>query len=227
MARRPAIAARKVSAQLGLLPDPLAADAGFVCGVDEAGRGPLAGPVYAAAVILDPSRPIDGLRDSKQLSAARRDALALQIRQHARAWAVAQASVDEIDRLNILQATLLAMRRAVDALSIAPTLARVDGNRPPKLRCAVQTLVGGDAIDPAISAASILAKTERDAAMVALHREHPQYGFDVHKGYPTPEHLGFLRAHGPCAAHRRSFAPVRDALGRITEVRGAPGEVAP
>ncbi len=183
--------------------------AGPVCGVDEAGRGPLAGPVYAAAVILDVAAPIDGLRDSKALSAPRREALARLIRERARAWAIACASAAEIDELNILQATLLAMKRAVAALAIEPALARVDGNRPPRLRCAVQTLVGGDAIDPAISAASILAKCARDEAMFALHERFPQYRFDRHKGYPTAEHLACLRAHGPCTEHRRSFAPVR------------------
>ena len=180
-----------------------------VCGVDEAGRGPLAGPVFAAAVILNPERPIAGLRDSKQLSAARREALAERIRECALGWAVAQASVAEIDELNILQATLLAMRRAVEGLAPAPTLARIDGNRAPRLGCAVQTLVGGDALDPAISAASILAKTGRDALMLELHRIHPGYGFDRHKGYPSPVHLAALRRIGPCEHHRRSFGPVR------------------
>ena len=191
----------------------LAFDARIVCGVDEAGRGPLAGPVVAAAVILDPARPIDGLRDSKQLSAARREALAAAIRERAIAWAVARASVDEIDRLNILQAALLAMRRAVEALPVAPTLARVDGNRPPRLDCGIELIVGGDAIEPCISAASILAKTVRDEDMQRLHERHPAYRFDRHKGYPTPEHVELLRRHGPCDAHRRSFAPVREALG--------------
>lgn len=182
---------------------------GIVCGVDEAGRGPLAGPVYAAAVVLNPRRPIDGLRDSKVLAAAVRESLAELIRRRASAWAVASASVTEIDSLNILQASLLAMRRAVEALGVEPVLARVDGNRAPPLRCSVETLVDGDALDPAISAASILAKCARDAAMVELHRDWPQYGFDRHKGYGTPEHLALLREHGPCIIHRRSFAPVR------------------
>ncbi len=186
--------------------------AGLICGVDEAGRGPLAGPVFAAAVILDPAAPIDGLRDSKKLSAARRERLAQQIRSRAIAWAVASASVEEIDEINILQASLLAMRRAVDALAPAPALARVDGNRAPVLRCAVQTLVGGDALDPAISAASILAKTARDACLLDLHAAWPAYRFDQHKGYPTAGHLALLRAHGACPAHRRSFAPVRAVL---------------
>jgi ribonuclease HII len=183
-----------------------------VCGIDEAGRGPLAGPVFAAAVILDPMRPIDGLRDSKRLTAARREALALCIRERAAAWAIAQASVEEIDRLNILQATLLAMRRAVLGLSRAPRLAMVDGNRAPDLPCAVRTVIGGDAIEPAISAASILAKTARDALMLEVHRRHPLYGFDRHKGYGSALHLAALRDHGPCEVHRRSFAPVQGSL---------------
>lgn len=185
---------------------------GMACGVDEAGRGPLAGPVFAAAVILDPADPIEGLRDSKKLSPARREFLAGEIRARATGWAIAQASVEEIDALNILQATMLAMRRAVEALRPEPVLARVDGNRAPRLACAVETLVRGDALDPAISAASILAKTARDAELLVLHARWPEYRFDVHKGYPTAVHLELLRAHGPCAAHRRSFGPVRDAL---------------
>ena len=190
----------------------LAAPARRVAGVDEAGRGPLAGPVFAAAVILDPARPILGLRDSKVLSPVRREQLAAEIRERALAWSVASASVEEIDAINILQATLLAMRRAVERLAVAPDLARIDGNRAPILRYAVETLVKGDALDPAISAASILAKTDRDAEMERLHSDYPHYGFDQHKGYPSPLHLELLRAHGPCPAHRRSFAPVRQAL---------------
>lgn len=190
---------------------------GPVCGVDEAGRGPLAGPVCAAAVVLDEAHPIDGLRDSKLLAEARREALALAVRGRARAWAIAWASVEEIDRLNILQATLLAMRRAVEALAVRPALARVDGNRAPRLPCAVQTVIGGDASDPAISAASILAKCARDDAMRALHRRFPHYRFDRHKGYPTAEHLELLRRHGPCPEHRRSFAPVRGLLAAAGE----------
>ena len=182
---------------------------GPVCGIDEAGRGPLAGPVFAAAVILDPARPIHGLRDSKKLTAAQRERLADTIREQALAWAVAEASVAEIDRLNVLQAALLAMQRAAAALAVAPILARVDGNQAPRLGCPVQTLVGGDDLDPAIAAASILAKTGRDAAMVALHASHPDYGFHRHKGYGTREHLAALARHGPCASHRTSFAPIR------------------
>lgn len=180
----------------------------LVAGVDEAGRGPLAGPVVAAAVILDASRPIDGLADSKQLSAARREALALQIRDRCIAWAVAEASVAEIDALNILQATLLAMRRAVEALNREPAEVWVDGNRSPAWRWSTRCIVGGDASEPAISAASILAKTVRDAQMTELARQWPQYGFERHAGYPTPAHLAALQTHGPCPEHRRSFAPV-------------------
>lgn len=195
---------------------------GPVCGVDEAGRGPLAGAVYAAAVVLDAGAPIEGLRDSKVLTAQRRETLSQRIRERARAWAVASADTAEIDRLNILQASLLAMQRAVAALAVEPVLARVDGNQPPRLRCAVQTLVGGDALDPAISAASILAKCARDEAMRALHARFPQYGFDRHKGYATPEHLELLRRHGPCPEHRRSFAPVRALLGPSPERLSGP-----
>ncbi len=204
------------------LPDPLPG-VGFVCGVDEAGRGPLAGEVYAAAVVLDPGRAIDGLRDSKVLSEARRDHLAQQIREFALAWSVASASVEEIDRLNILQATLLAMQRAVEALSVRPELALVDGNRAPRLSCAVRTIVKGDASEPAISAASILAKTARDASLRVLHEQYPGYGFDQHKGYPSPLHLERLAQLGPCPAHRQSFRPVREALGRAGAVLSTTG----
>lgn len=194
---------------------PLAAiDEHRVCGVDEAGRGPLAGPVYAAAVVLDPRRPIDGLRDSKALTAAQRVLLAAQIRERALDWSVASASVEEIDALDILQATLMAMSRAVAMLSPMPRLARVDGNRAPALACTVETLVRGDRLDPAISAASILAKTERDALMRELARQFPDYGFEVHKGYPTRDHLLRLERHGPCPHHRQSFAPVRRLAAR-------------
>ncbi|MBB1089388.1 ribonuclease HII [Lysobacter sp. SG-8] len=187
-----------------------------IAGVDEAGRGPLAGPVAVAAVILDPARPIDGLDDSKRLSGKRREALFPLIQERALAWHVELVPALEIDRLNILQATLQGMTRAVEALSPAATFVRVDGNRlPPRLPCAAEALVGGDALDPAIMAASILAKVARDRAMVALHVDWPRYGFDVHKGYPTPAHLAALAAHGPCPAHRRSFAPVRRAVDRL------------
>jgi ribonuclease HII len=180
-----------------------------IAGVDEAGRGPLAGPVVAAAVVLDPRRPIDGLRDSKQLTAARRRELAVMIRASALAYAVAQASVAEIDRLNILQASLLAMRRAIEALNPPADLVLVDGNRLPMIAIGARAIVGGDAIEPAISAASILAKTHRDALMLRLHARYPQYGFARHFGYPTPQHLALLNELGPCAVHRRTFAPVR------------------
>lgn len=181
----------------------------IIAGVDEAGRGPLAGAVYAAAVILDPDRPVDGLADSKVLKAEQREALAVQIRAQALAWFVASASVQEIDSLNILRATMLAMQRAVAGLAMAPELAMVDGNQAPKLRCAVQTVIKGDALVPAISAASILAKTARDADLLRLHALYPQYGFDQHKGYGTPQHSVLLREHGPCPEHRRSFAPIK------------------
>jgi ribonuclease HII len=193
-------------------PGLFAPDPSRVCGVDEAGRGPLAGPVFAAAVMLHPARPITGLRDSKQLSAARREVLAAQIREQALGWAVASASVAEIDALNILGATLLAMQRAVQALPMAPTLALIDGNRAPRLACELRLIVGGDALEPAISAASILAKTERDRLMQTLHDRHPEYGFDRHKGYGSAAHLRALAQFGPCEHHRRSFAPVRAAL---------------
>lgn len=183
-----------------------------LCGVDEAGRGPLAGPVVAAAVILDPLRPIDGLRDSKQMTARQRGEVAEAIRSCALAWCVAQASVTEIDELNILQATLLAMRRAVDGLAPGADYALIDGNQLPRLVVPARAVIGGDAIEPAISAASILAKTHRDALMIAYDATHPGYGFAEHVGYGTPQHLAQLRALGPCALHRRSFAPVRELL---------------
>ena len=198
--------------QPGLFDDLPYAPDDIICGVDEAGRGPLAGPVFAAAVILDPNQPIPGLRDSKKLTEARRDELAPLIRAHARAWAVAQASEAEIDRLNILQASLLAMRRAVEALSVAPTLALIDGNRCPVMKIQAIAIIGGDDKEEAISAASILAKTARDAALVELHARYPEYAFDQHKGYGTALHLERLKLHGPSPVHRRSFAPVRDAL---------------
>jgi ribonuclease HII len=187
-------------------------DIDIVCGVDEAGRGPLAGPVFAAAVILDPRHPIDGLRDSKKLTAERRGELAPQIKQHALAWAIAECSHEEIDAINILQATMLAMRRAVEALSTLPTIALIDGNRSPILQIRCHAIVEGDDKVHAISAASILAKTARDAALVSLHQLYPQYGFDQHKGYGTRMHMERLREHGACPVHRRSFAPVRLAL---------------
>lgn len=190
----------------------------LICGVDEAGRGPLAGPVCAAAVILDPARPIEGLKDSKKLSAARRDRLAEEIRHKALAWSVAWASAEEIDRLNILQATLLAMRRSVTNLTIAPGEVWVDGNTCPELPYPSRAIVKGDALEPAISAASILAKTERDKVMGELARYYPQYGFDRHSGYPTADHLAALAAHGITPEHRKSFAPVK----RLLEGRPRP-----
>ncbi|MDO9313837.1 MAG: ribonuclease HII [Burkholderiaceae bacterium] len=185
---------------------------GLMAGVDEAGRGPLAGPVVAAAVILDELQPIHGLNDSKKLTARTRDRLFDEIRAKALCCCVAEASVEEIDRLNILQATLLAMRRAVDGLRLRPHRVLVDGNRLPVLPMPAEAIVQGDSKVQAISAASILAKVHRDRLCLLLHERHPQYGFDGHKGYPTVAHLAALRAHGACAAHRRSFAPVRAVL---------------
>ena len=182
------------------------------CGIDEAGRGPLAGPVFAAAVILNPDKPIEGLADSKTLSPAKRERLRLAIEANALAYCVAQASVQEIDERNILQASLLAMQRAFQGLAIVPVLALVDGNRAPQLACAVRTIVRGDASEPAISAASILAKCARDADCQHLHKEYPQYGFDRHKGYPTAAHFAAIARHGVTEHHRRSFAPVAKAL---------------
>jgi len=187
---------------------------GLVAGVDEAGRGPLAGPVVAAAVILDDLQPIKGLRDSKQIGARRRERLFDEIRAKALCCSIAQASVEEIDALNILQATLLAMRRAVEGLRLKPHKVLVDGNRMPLLAVPVQAIVKGDAKVKAISAASILAKVHRDRLCLALHEQHPQYGFDGHKGYPTPQHLAALREHGACPQHRRTFGPVRNAICR-------------
>jgi len=181
----------------------------LVAGVDEVGRGPLAGPVVAAAVILDPGQPIEGLADSKALTEARREALAEEIRAKALAWALGRCEAIEIDRINILQASLVAMQRAVMALDPSPQHALIDGNRCPKLPCTADAIVKGDATEPAISAASILAKVVRDREMVELHQRFPDYGFASHKGYPTREHLEVLERIGPCAHHRRSFAPVR------------------
>ena len=191
---------------------PLLEPEGLVCGVDEAGRGPLAGPVVAAAVILDPNQPIAGLNDSKKLSAKRREALAIEIRAKALAWAVAEASVEEIDRINILQASMLAMRRAVESLAVQPSRALVDGNRCPELSCPVEAVVGGDGLVASIAAASILAKTVRDAEMMMLHATYPMYGFDRHKGYPTAVHVAALKEYGVSPVHRRSFGPVAKLL---------------
>ncbi|MEO8992343.1 MAG: ribonuclease HII [Nitrosospira sp.] len=185
----------------------------WVCGVDESGRGPLAGPVFAACVILDPGYRIEGLADSKTLSEAKRNSLTVAIKAHSIAWAIGSASVEEIDRINILQASLLAMKRAVESLSLVPSKALVDGNQKPRLRCPVTTIVRGDSLVPEISAASILAKTARDAEMLALHQRFPRYGFDKHKGYSTERHIAALRTHGISVVHRRSFAPVRELVG--------------
>jgi ribonuclease HII len=189
------------------------ATTGLLAGVDEVGRGPLAGPVVAAAVILDELQPIRGLRDSKAMGPASRERLATEILAKALCVSIAEATVEEIDRLNILQATMLAMQRAVERLRLVPTHVLVDGNRLPRLRMPAEAIVKGDAKVPAISAASIVAKVHRDALLCELHERYPDYGFADHKGYPTPEHLAALRVHGPCAAHRHSFAPVREAQG--------------
>ena len=188
---------------------------GLVCGIDEAGRGPLAGPVVAAAVILDPARPIAGLNDSKKLSEKKRDALAGLIRENALAWCVAEATVEEIDRFNILHATMLAMQRAVAGLSVRPEGALVDGNRCPHLDVPCEAVVKGDGKIASIAAASILAKTVRDAGMLALHAAYPQYGFDRHMGYPTAAHFAALEAHGASPVHRTSFAPVARQLSLL------------
>lgn len=187
----------------------------LIAGVDEVGRGPLAGPVIAAAVILDETKPIAGLADSKVLSATRREELACLIRERALCWALGRAEVEEIDRLNILRASLLAMKRAVEVLSLSPELVLVDGNQAPELGYPVQTIVRGDASVPAISAASILAKVTRDAEMCELDRQFPGYGFAQHKGYPTSVHLDALEKQGVSPIHRRSFGPVQRLLGNI------------
>ena len=194
--------------QLGLVFDV----PGLIAGVDEAGRGPLAGPVVAAAVILDELKPIKGLNDSKLLTPRMRERLFDEIHAKALCFCIAQASVQEIDTLNILHATMLAMRRAVEGLRLRPNKVLVDGNRIPTLKIAAEAIVGGDAKIKSISAASILSKVHRDRLCLQLHEQHPQYGFDGHKGYPTPMHLEALRTHGACPEHRRSFAPVREVL---------------
>ena len=186
----------------------------YIAGVDEVGRGPLAGPVVAGAVILDDANPIIGLADSKALSAARREQLSLMIKQRSLCWALGRAEVEEIERLNILQASLLAMQRAVAALRLLPEMAWVDGTHAPNLLCPVKTLIRGDSLMPAISAASIIAKVARDAEMTELDKVFPGYGFSQHKGYPTPAHLAALEGLGVCPIHRRGFAPVRRLLAR-------------
>lgn len=189
----------------------------IICGADEAGRGPIAGPVYAAAVILDPDNPIEGLKDSKKLSEKQRDALAPEIKAKAKTWAIASCTIEEIDQLNILWASMLAMKRAIESLKVKPTIALIDGNRTPKgLTMPSEAIVKGDAKVPEISAASILAKTARDAVMMELHAQYPEYGFDRHKGYPTAYHLQQLKKHGVSPVHRRSYAPVRQLLEKQT-----------
>ena len=186
----------------------------WVGGVDESGRGPLAGPVYAACVILGPNCHIEGLTDSKKLSESKRNYLATLIKRRAKAWAIASASVPEIDHLNILQASLLAMQRAVEKLLLIPSIVLVDGNQSPRLTCDVRTIIKGDILIPEISAASILAKTARDAEMLQLHKRFPVYGLNHHKGYPTKAHLEALQQHGVSEIHRRSFAPVSTLIGQ-------------
>lgn len=187
-------------------------DLHLICGVDEAGRGPLAGAVFAAAVILDPSKPINGLADSKKLSEKKRDFLADQIKTHALAWAIASSSVEEIDEINILQASLLAMKRAVEALNVSPSEVLVDGLHCPKLDIPMRAIVQGDSKEACISAASILAKTARDAELYVLDAQYPQYGFAKHKGYPTPLHMQMLQEHGVLDIHRKSYGPVKKLL---------------
>ena len=200
------------------LQEQLPAVEGLLAGVDEAGRGPLVGNVVAAAVILDKHKPIDGLNDSKKLTAKRREQLAEQIRERALAWRVISIDAAEIDRINILQATMLAMKMAVEQLSIAPDHVFIDGNRCPAITVPATAIIKGDARVTAISAASILAKVERDAQMLILHETWPQYGFDKHKGYPTKAHFAALAEHGPCPEHRKSFGPVRNALAKTSEL---------
>lgn len=186
--------------------------ADLIAGVDEAGRGPLAGPVVAAAVILDPMRPIDGLRDSKKLTEASRERLAAEIKERALDWSVAHATVEEIDELNILQATMLAMKRAISGLTVRPSLVLVDGNRVPRIDLPVNAIIQGDDKIAAISAASIIAKTTRDHWLEELDERYPEYGFAKHKGYGTKEHLEALAKYGPLPVHRKSFGPVKQAI---------------
>jgi ribonuclease HII len=221
--RRKAAASGAVAIQAGLNFD---SPVEIVCGVDEAGRGPLAGPVVAAAVIFDPDRPmIRGLDDSKALTAKKRDELYDKIVDRALAYCIASASVEEIDTLNILHATMLAMKRAVEGLAVTPTLVKIDGNRCPVLSIRSESIIGGDALVKSISAASILAKVTRDRMLLELHQAFPMYGFDAHSGYGTPQHLAALLAHGPCEHHRRSFAPVREAHARMRLQVKVPGNV--
>jgi len=187
----------------------------YIAGADEAGRGPLVGAVVAAAVILDDDNPIQGLNDSKKLSEKKREKLAIEIRERALSWSVVSVDADEIDRINILQASLLAMKRAINDLSVRPDIALIDGNKCPQLDCRVEAIVKGDSRVAAISAASILAKVERDRQMLELHHQYPVYEFDRHKGYPTKVHLELLNQFGPCPLHRKSFAPVRKLIKNI------------
>ncbi len=203
------------------LQDEVPAVEGMLAGVDEAGRGPLVGNVVAAAVILDPGNPVDGLNDSKKLSASRREQLAEQVRDRAIAWSVVSIDSEQIDRINILQATMLAMQQAVEQLTVPPQHVFIDGNRCPQINVPATAIVKGDSRVAEISAASILAKVERDAQMMVLHQTYPQYGFDRHKGYPTKAHFEALAEHGPCPEHRTSYKPVRECLatrcgGRVT-----------
>lgn len=197
---------------MSLFPDPILPATHRICGIDEAGRGPLAGPVIASAVVLDPNNKITGITDSKKLSPSSRISLAEDIRDSAIAWSIGRAEVVEIDTLNILQATLLAMSRAFDQIPVPLELALVDGNQAPRINCPTQTVVRGDAKVQAIGAASILAKVERDRVMVEYAKQHPEYGFDVNFGYYSAEHIDALKTHGPCPIHRKSFRPVAEAL---------------
>jgi ribonuclease HII len=193
----------------------------MICGTDEAGRGPIAGPVVAAAVILDPLRPIAGINDSKKLSEKKRQALSDEIKQNALYWAIAQCDAEEIDAINILQASLLAMKRAVEALPVQPSEVLVDGNKLPKLQVPARAIIGGDGLELCIGAASILAKVERDRQLLVWHQSYPQYNFAQHKGYPTAAHLAALAEYGACPIHRRSFAPVAKVLAGQTSDRKA------
>ena len=214
--RKPVAGGVAAARQAGLNFD---SDVEIICGVDEAGRGPLAGPVVAAAVIFDPAKPmIRGLDDSKALTAKKREELYYKIVDRALAFCVASASVEEIDSINILHATMLAMKRAVEGLAVTPTLVKIDGNRCPVLSVHSDAIIGGDALVKSISAASILAKVSRDRLLLDLHQVYPVYGFDAHSGYGTPQHLAALLEHGPCEHHRRSFAPVREAYARLGKV---------
>jgi ribonuclease HII len=187
----------------------------MICGVDEAGRGPIAGPVVAAAVILDPENPIEGLNDSKKLSEKKREKLSIEIKEKALYWAIAQSDPDEIEQINILWATMKAMQRSVEALPVAPSKVLIDGNRVPELTVPAEAIVGGDASEESIAAASILAKVERDRQMLEWHERYPQYEFNKHKAYGTARHIELLKKYGPCPIHRRDYKPVREALANL------------